>query len=78
MTLGNYLKIHREQLGISKYELAKLSGVSAGHINNIEHGSRLAPNFFIVGKLATVLNISLDEMYDKVTEYDKKDESKFE
>lgn len=70
MNLGEYLQMCRVKCGISRYALAKAAGLNRQHIKNIETGKLLRPNFFAVARIATVLNVSLDEIYSAVSEPD--------
>ncbi len=51
----------REEKGLSQIELAKRSGVSQAFISQIEKGEKV-PTVFIAKKLATALDITVDEM----------------
>lgn len=59
-TFATRLRALREHAGISAYELAKRSGVSAPMIRNIEAGTNL-PGWEVVCKLADALGVSVAE-----------------
>ncbi|MDP4119649.1 MAG: helix-turn-helix transcriptional regulator [Bacillota bacterium] len=56
----------RTQKGLSLRELAKRSGVSKTHIDNIESGKTM-PTIDIICKIAKALEVDPRELYD----YDK-------
>jgi len=59
----NRLKEKRIEKGLSQYELAKLTGVHVTTISKIENGQRL-PSLKVAAKLAKVLDVSLDDLFD--------------
>lgn len=62
MTAGQRIKKYREDKGISKYRLAKLSGISEGAISLIESGKRKEPTVDTLLKIARALDISAWEL----------------
>ena len=56
-TIGEYIKERRKDLNLTAQELAKLSGVSQGHITLIENGKRI-PSFPIMIKLVNALDVN--------------------
>ena len=58
---GETLKYHREQLGLSKLELAKKIGTTHQNIGRWEQGEVL-PNIDFCVRLADFYGISLDEL----------------
>ena len=59
--LGDNLKYHRENVGLSQAELARKTQLSQQAISLWEHGER-APNIFACITLADFYGISLDEL----------------
>jgi transcriptional regulator with XRE-family HTH domain len=60
-TIGNKIKYYREKNRLTMSKLAELSGVSQSTISLIESGQRI-PNSKTLERLASALNISLDEL----------------
>lgn len=56
------LKRIREEKGLSRYQLAKLSGLRDSTIQNIENSDDPNPTFKTMCKIADALGISLDEL----------------
>lgn len=52
-------------MGISRYELAKRSGLRDSTIQNIENSNDPNPTFKVMCKIADALEISLDELRRK-------------
>lgn len=68
------LRYIRESKNISRYQLAKISGVKDSTIQMIENSENPNPTFKIMCKLADALEVSLDDLRggDKDgLEYDK-------
>lgn len=61
--IGQRLHSLRELKNISIYKLSKLSGVSEGHIRNLENGIK-TPNVVTLKLLTEGLNISLSEFFN--------------
>ena len=59
--IGFRIRDIRESRRIYQNTLAKMVGVSRGHINAIEHG-RYTPNLTTAIKIADALGITLDEL----------------
>lgn len=55
----------REQKGLSRYRLAKLSGVNESTLQNIENSENPNPTFNVMCKIADALEVSLDEFRGK-------------
>ncbi len=56
-TIGKKIKHRREELGLSQYEIADLTGISRAHISRIE-GGKNSPLFGTVERLAKALRTS--------------------
>lgn len=56
------LKEIRSELGVSRYKLARLSGVNESTIQMIENSDDPNPTFKVMCKIADALEISLDEL----------------
>ena len=63
-TFGDAIKSIREQENMSQRQLAKLVGVTPSYINDIERLRRKAPSKKVIQKLATVLSISEENLFD--------------
>lgn len=62
-SFGRLLKRHRQEAGLSQADLARASGISAGHIATIETGARgHQPGRDTVISLAEALGTDLGEM----------------
>src|SRR6478609_10755041 len=64
---GDLLKRAREYLGVSRKELAQLTGLSYPYISQLETGYRL-PSTAAMQKFVDVLPISLDELYAAISD----------
>jgi transcriptional regulator with XRE-family HTH domain len=62
MTLGERLRFLREQRQLSRAQLAYLAGVNANHIYRIERGQRKRVGAAIMARLATALNVGIEEL----------------
>lgn len=60
---GKILVETRSSLGITQYQLAKLSGVNARYLNYLEHGAK-EPRLSMIIKLARAMGISAGSMVD--------------
>ncbi|MGM8212596.1 helix-turn-helix domain-containing protein [Virgibacillus sp. W0430] len=56
------LKRIRKSKGISRYKLAKLSGLNESTLQNIENSNDPNPTFKVMCKLADALGITLDDL----------------
>lgn len=61
MEIGERLYYWRSRKDMSIYTLSKISGISEGHIRNLENGKK-QPTFITLRTLADALNISLLEL----------------
>jgi transcriptional regulator with XRE-family HTH domain len=59
--LGEYLKSLRQDMGISQYKLAGITGLSVSHICRLEKGNRLPSGTMIVA-LARALGVAEKEL----------------
>ncbi len=71
MTFGEKLKALRLSRGMSAKQLGKLAGVSDKSISNYEKGINI-PRDKVCEALAKELGVSLKELTDLITNYDKK------
>lgn len=53
----------RKKRQLSQSELGRRSGHPVSTIHGIENGDNQNPGFFILGDIAQVLGVSLDELY---------------
>ncbi|MGE7951661.1 helix-turn-helix transcriptional regulator [Lysinibacillus xylanilyticus] len=58
------LKEIREYRGLSRYRLAKISGVNDSTLQMIENSESPNPTFKIMCKIADALEVSLDDLRD--------------
>jgi ribosome-binding protein aMBF1 (putative translation factor) len=61
LTLGERIRGAREALGESQLNLAAAAGISQGYLSQLERDER-EPTLSIAARLATALDISLDEL----------------
>lgn len=66
--MGEKLFILRRNLGLSQFKLAKMCGVTQQFIQSIEKGKRM-PSLRIASRIATALNVSIDDLLEEVTEH---------
>lgn len=64
-TFGQRIRSARETKGESQLSLAAAAGISQGYLSQIEADDR-EPTFSIAVRLARALDLSLDELADKV------------
>lgn len=62
MTLGEFIKGRRTQLGLSRNFLANEAGISHTEIMRIETNERKQPSLKVLCSIADALNISQEEM----------------
>lgn len=63
--LGRRVRLLREQVGLTGTELAKRSGLSAGHLGDIEHGRVQHPRAHTLTRLADGLGMTVDELLSR-------------
>ena len=59
--LGIQLREMRRQAHCSAKELARLAGVSRGHLSQIEHGKKM-PSMAVLGRLAQALGVTTSQL----------------
>ena len=72
-TLGNYLKIQRSELGMSRRELARQAGVDTAYVSRLEQGGYQSPRPGTLKNIAEVLGLPLSDVFamaDYVIPYD--------
>lgn len=62
--LGHYLKLLREGLGYSTYDVNKLCDISQSYLSLVENGKR-KPSAVILKKLAPIYNVDYVDLYEK-------------
>ena len=68
--MRTYLSSLRMEKGFSQRRVARESGVSYQHYSKLENGDRGGKvSLLIIGRIAKVLGVSLDELYLKESEY---------
>jgi len=60
--IGNNIKKHRNKLGLSQEDFAQKSGVKYTTLTKIESGVIKTPSVVMVGKIAKVLNVSIENL----------------
>ena len=61
MELGRKIRARREGRGLTQAELARMAGISQGHLANLEAGRR-TPRLAVLERLARALEISPGEL----------------
>jgi transcriptional regulator with XRE-family HTH domain len=61
---GSNIKKIRESLGLGVNELSRLSGVNASYISALERDEKKNPSVNTLEKLATALNVPINEIMD--------------
>lgn len=61
--LSEKIRQIRIDKGLSESELARQSGHAVSTIHGIENGDNVNPGFKLIGDIAKVLGISLDDLY---------------
>ena len=61
--LSQKIRQARIDRGLSESELARQSGHAVSTIHGIENGDNENPGFKLIGDIASVLEIPLDELY---------------
>ena len=61
---GHYLKLLREGLGYSTYDVNKLCDISQSYLSLVENGKR-KPSAVILKKLAPIYNVDYVDLYEK-------------
>lgn len=59
--LGEYIQKRREEMGLSRKEIASLLGITEDYYKKIEIGLR-TPSIRVKAKIAVILKISLNDM----------------
>ena len=60
--IGENINKHRNKLGISQEDFAQKSGVKYTTLTKIESGVIKTPSVVMVGKIAKVLGVSIEEL----------------
>lgn len=61
--LNEKIRQIRTEKGLSESEVARRSGHAVSTIHGIENGDNENPGFRLIGDIASVLEIPLDELY---------------
>ncbi len=65
--VGQAIRIHRKELGISQEILSGLAGIGRTHLTMIENGNK-QPNLETIWKIASALNILPSELIKTIEE----------
>lgn len=60
--LENSLKVYRAMNDLTQEELAGLAGITRASVNAIE-GGRMVPSVLLALKLATALDVTVDDLF---------------
>jgi len=55
--LGKFIKLRREELNVSRWELFKRTEIAYSYLTSIENGKHVKPNPDILKKISTALNV---------------------
>ena len=55
----------RERCGMTQEELAEMTNVTIGYISHLETGKRTNPSVAVLRKLATALNVTVDDLFEQ-------------
>ncbi|UOR11636.1 helix-turn-helix domain-containing protein [Halobacillus amylolyticus] len=61
-TIGERIRFLRLEQGYSINQFASMSDVSKSYISNIERGIQKNPSLIVMKKLATTLNVPLEDL----------------
>lgn len=59
----NKIKFYRNNLGLSTYKIAELSGLTASYISNLENDNRTNPSKEVMQKISYVLEKSVQAVF---------------
>ncbi|OLO42384.1 hypothetical protein BTR23_03965 [Alkalihalophilus pseudofirmus] len=65
--VGRNIAARRKSLGLNSDDIAHDAHLNRSHYSEIEQG-KLLPNYYILLKIASVLNFTLDDLYDGAKE----------
>lgn len=71
---GDRVRLYRSQIGLSQEQLAEKAGLHRTHIGQIERGEG-NPTLENICKIACALNISVNELFEKITVDDPKNQT---
>lgn len=63
MKFGEYLKVFRKKRGLKLTKASQMIGISSSYLSSLEGGTRPAPTFEMLNKMADVLNLNKKERY---------------
>ncbi len=66
-SFASRLKAIRDRAGITRYALAKRTGIGYDYIHRLESGARDTPSWEVVCKLADALGVDVNEFRDPPT-----------
>ncbi|WP_304308397.1 helix-turn-helix domain-containing protein [Pseudacidovorax intermedius] len=64
--IGAHVRIHRERLGLSMSELARVCGLSLSMLSRVERGL-VSPSIQALAQIASALRVSMAELLDDVS-----------
>ena len=59
----NKIKFYRNNLGLSTYKIAELSGLTASYISNLENDNRTNPSKEVMQKISDALSESVQAVF---------------
>jgi transcriptional regulator with XRE-family HTH domain len=63
LSLGRFLKKHREDIGLSRQDLALKLGIKASHVAQLESDSSTRPSFQLLSRVASILGLDKDRLF---------------
>ena len=61
----NKIKFYRNNLGLSTYKIAELSGLTASYISNLENDNRTNPSKEVMQKISDALKESVQTVFSQ-------------
>ncbi len=62
LAVSNTIRVHRAMRGLTQADLAERAGITRASVNAIE-GGRMIPSIFLALKLASALDVSVDDLF---------------
>jgi putative transcriptional regulator len=62
LAVRNTIRVHRAMRGYTQAELAERAGITRASVNAIE-GGRMIPSIYLALKLASALDVSVDDLF---------------
>ena len=62
MKFGDLIKARRDALGLTLQEVGDASGITKGHLHDLEHGRHINPGLYTCARLALALGLTVQGM----------------